>query len=73
MIVLTHGNAINFQMICLVVIPIDCVLANNQSDLNRKRKLRRIGLGGQNIVNVVHGWDDWQDLGFHKRKRVLHP
>ena len=67
--VLTHGNAINFQVICLVVIPIDGVLADNQSSSDRKRKLRRIRLGGQGIVNVVHGRDDSCEIGGSTREK----
>jgi hypothetical protein len=54
----THSNAINFQMISLVIIPIDGVLPNNQRRTDGKQELRGVGFCGKKTVNVVHSWND---------------
>ena len=53
-------------MICLVVILIDDILADDESSTDGKREPRGVSIGGKNVVDVVHGWDDsckiWSSL-----------
>ena len=58
MIVHTHGDAVNLRVIGLVVIPVDCVLANDQSSTDGERELGVVRRCDENFVKVVHCWDD---------------
>jgi hypothetical protein len=65
----THCDAINFRVIHFVVIPIDRVLADNESGADGERKLRGIRLGGENFVDVIHGQDDCRKVWRSTREK----
>ena len=67
--ILTHRDAINFRVIRFVVIPINRVFPNSQSSADRERKPSRIGLGGENFVDVVHGRDDCRKVWRSAREK----
>lgn len=69
MTVLTHHGPINFRVVRLVVVPIDGILANNESSTDRKRELRGVGIGGKNVVDVVHGRDDSCEIRSSTREK----
>jgi hypothetical protein len=50
----THGNAIGFRVICLVVILVNGILANNESSTDGKRETMTVGHSSKDLVNMVH-------------------
>jgi hypothetical protein len=59
----THSNGIGFRVICLVVIPVNGILANNESGTDGKRETMTVGHSSKDLVNMVHCWDDSSKVG----------
>lgn len=59
----THCDAISFSMVCLVVIPVDGILANNKSGTDGKREAMTVGCSSKDFVDMVHCWDDCGKVG----------
>jgi hypothetical protein len=55
---LTHCNAVCFRVVRHVIVPVDGVLAKNESSANGARKLITVRHGSKNLINMIHGWDD---------------
>ena len=53
----THGNTVG-SVICLAVVPVDSVLANNKGCTNGGGIQMSMRRGGKDVVNVIHCRDD---------------
>jgi hypothetical protein len=59
---LTHGNAIDFQLISLVVITIEGAFADSQGTANSRRILHIFSGCGEVFVDAIHHRNDGADI-----------
>ena len=60
---LTHGNVIDFRMISLVVITIECTLADSQSTANSHGIMHILGRCGEVFIDAIHHRNDGANIG----------